>query len=125
MPIYDIHKHELPFYQERQRKGELLMHGMTVTPNGYRLNLTMTPRVADAMKHPPLPPVQPVKVPPSEPQKQEMASVAMVKCFDCGVEHPANEDCAICAPIARAALLARERRRAWHLFKRGEGPRPL
>ena len=73
MPLYEIRKSELPFYGERQRRGELLITGMTVTPNGYKLQIIETPRVADAMKHPPLPPVQQPKTPPAAPQARETA----------------------------------------------------
>ena len=227
MPMYSIHKHELAIYQERQRKGELLMHGMTVTPNGYRVNLTMTPRVADAMKLPPLwprasrknasssltgagnsqlgdgrgnpsrmaeqpesesamkraaspisragiakeatnrfsdtanhcpasdgqsdektcdrvpvstagsTPAPAITLPSPEPllsplvppvgraTVEPVAAPVMLKCFDCGVEHPAGEECSICAPLVRAAAAARERRRAYHKWKLGEGTRPI
>ncbi len=179
MPLYEIRKSELPFYGERQRRGELLIPGMTVTPNGYNLQIVETPRVADALAHPPLPPVQPVKVPQIKRSEQEttnfervaelvsdavghcdskpedvgsnpaaltnqpspeprtspsatvgrttvepVAAPMMVTCFDCNTAHPANEDCPICVPLARAAQLARELRLAYHKWKRGEGPRP-
>jgi hypothetical protein len=49
---------------------------------------------------------------------------SMVTCHDCGVERPAGADCAICAPMLRIAAIARERRRAYRLWKSGEGPGP-
>ena len=153
MPLYEIHKHELAAYGERQRRGELLIHGMAVTPTGYRLHLTMTPRVADAMKFPSLAPKPEAKTPPATPQAQETASPKPLPSSDTwtsplregrerpeGVSAPVMEPlccpfctnqletdgtCSICHRMAKIAGAAAERRRAWHIFKKGQGPRPI
>lgn len=124
MPIYEIHRHELAAYGDRQRKGEILITGMTLTAGGYRLQIVETSRLADAMKLPPLAPAQEPKTPVIEAKAQETATPkVMVTCHDCQTEHPEGQDCPICSPLARAAIAARARRRAYHLWKKGEGPK--
>ena len=194
MPLYEIHKHELAAYGERQRRGELLIHGMAVTPTGYRLHLTMTPRVADAVKStrfapttplprpdpkPPLPEPTPPNPSHSELQAGEThnlgtgqqphseetcppkitgdrqmadephalisprqeaertdsamtrkasdavdSAVPMLECPVCTNKVPADGVCDICTRMYAISHKAAERRRAWHIFKKGQGPRP-
>jgi hypothetical protein len=54
-----------------------------------------------------------------------VSAPVMVKCFDCGVEHPADQECKICAPLARAMIAARERRKKYHDYKHGLASRPI
>ena len=123
--MYEIQKSELAFYGERQRKGEILISGMSVTQNGYKLQIVETPRMADAQKIPPLPAVQPIKTQPEPAKAQETPSQETPSCPFCTAPLELDGTCSICNRMAKIAGAAEERRRAWHLFKRGEGPRPI
>jgi hypothetical protein len=52
------------------------------------------------------------------------AAVRMVVCPNCSAEYPEGEECGICSRFSKIAGKAAANRRAWFLFKRGEGPRP-
>lgn len=138
-----IHTSELRSWQERANRNEIIIMGMSF-PTGGKVDLDYieTPRLAenlsgckveDATSR-----VAPVV---SSCKGQSSADVAMttagsnpatptihqpvlVHCEDCNTDHPEGQDCPICAPLARAAVKAREIRKAWHLFKKGEGSRP-
>ena len=51
--------------------------------------------------------------------------IVLVTCPDCTAQHPEGEECGICSRFSKIAVKAAANRRAWHLFKRGEGPRPI
>ena len=186
----EIRKSELAEYGDRAKRGELLIHGMAVTPNGYRLSLSLTPRMVDALAHPPLSPVQQPKtlpepskaqetafgeaaarsklaiqaspsksvcktdanesanaglkslpsppIPSPEPPTSPSATVGMATveavaapvmeplfCPFCTNELDPDGTCGICLRMSKIAGAAAERRRAWHNFKKGIGPRPL
>ena len=52
------------------------------------------------------------------------AAVRMVVCSGCTASHPEGEACPICSRMVKIAALAKARRHAYFLWKRGEGPRP-
>ena len=139
----EIHFHELKSWQARHNAGEIYMTGLAPTKNGYRLTYTETPGM------PPLNNLSGCRVEERHVQvatdsqcahraveADETARTASVKlatptilpilvhCEDCNTDHPEGQDCPICAPLARIAVKAREKRLAWHLFKTGKGPRP-
>jgi hypothetical protein len=92
-----------------------------VEADDRNLSAGATPAIPTISAHtstPPAPPTPPAAVLPPT------AVVRMVVCMDCTAEHPEGEECPICSPMLRIAALARERRHAWHKFKRGEGPKP-
>ena len=71
----------------------------------------------------PEPPTSPLREGRERPEG--VSAPVMVKCFDCGVEHPADQECKICAPLARAMIAARERRKKYHDYKHGLASRPI
>ena len=162
-----MHTSEVPFYLERQKRGECLVTGMSFPVKGkVDLDVTETPHMADNLsgcrveeRHERVAPalqqtqraveadeltqtagVEPAaptilahgttstSLPPALPAEPPTAAERvplMVVCQDCGVEHEEGVECSICGPLVRMLAISRERRKAWHLYKKGEGPKPI
>lgn len=121
-----IHHHELFNWHQRQRDGEIYISGLAFTGRGYRLTYEETPRMKSALAlEPRTSPLETVGRSAAEAVLAPMpAAPPMILCVDCNTGHPDGEECKICGPMSRAMINARERRHAYHLWKRGEGPKP-
>ena len=146
--IYEIHKHELPSYDARRKAGEFDILNCTVTPNGYKLVVRETPGMpplnnferegngveAEACQSKKFsrainPGEQASGIVSDEGSNPSALAtlpkpVVLVTCPTCSGQHTEGEECGICSRFSQIAEKARAKRKAWWLFKKGEGPRP-
>ena len=132
-----IHCHELKSWQARHNSGEIYMTALAPTKNGYRLTYSETPGMSETFQAassennagnnqgsagaPPAHCEPPMR---DDPQPETISPPVLIHCHDCNTDHPEGQDCPICAPMARIAAKAREKRKAWHEYKKGLAPRP-